>query len=164
MWIKILSAVGLAKVIRVAPAPVKVPHRHVDLETVRAVIVNRMHVLRDYSRTVILPVVRAELAAARGRLGSGIKRLLVREPALLDEHAQSRLNAVLAKNKALHTVHEFRSKLQVLWNGTHMSNENLLLHLKEWIAQAEASGIKALQDFAVTLRAYALQPAVIAAR
>ena len=29
-----------------------------------------------------------------------------------------------------------------------MSNETLLQHLKDWIAQAEASGIKVLQDFA----------------
>jgi stearoyl-CoA desaturase (delta-9 desaturase) len=40
-----------------------------------------------------------------------------------------------------------------------MSNESLLQHLKDWIAQAEASGIKVLQDFAATLRGYSLQPA-----
>ena len=40
-----------------------------------------------------------------------------------------------------------------------MSNENLVQHLKDWIAQAEASGIKVLQDFATSLRSYAMQPA-----
>ena len=40
-----------------------------------------------------------------------------------------------------------------------MSNEKLLQHLKDWIAHAEASGVKALQDFAVTLRGYAVQGA-----
>jgi stearoyl-CoA desaturase (delta-9 desaturase) len=65
------------------------------------------------------------------------------------------LQEVLANNQTLHTVHEFRERLRVLWNGTNMSNENLLLHLKEWIAQAEASGIKGLQEFAVSLRGYA---------
>jgi hypothetical protein len=35
----------------------------------------------------------------------------------------------------------------------------LLLHLKEWIAQAEASRIAVLQDFAARLRGYAMQPA-----
>jgi hypothetical protein len=38
-----------------------------------------------------------------------------------------------------------------------MSNENLLQHLKDWIAQAEASRIKVLQDFAASLRSYAVQ-------
>jgi stearoyl-CoA desaturase (Delta-9 desaturase) len=118
-----------------------------------------MHVLRDYTRSVILPVVRAELASAGGRLSGGIKKLLVREPALLNENAKTQLKDVLAANRALHTVHEFRAKLQVLWNGSHMSNETLLQHLKEWITQAETSGIKALQDFAIGLRAYTLQPA-----
>jgi hypothetical protein len=49
--------------------------------------------------------------------------------------------------------------LRVLWSGGNMSNERLLQHLREWIAQAEASGIKVLQDFAATLRGYAMQPA-----
>ena len=40
-----------------------------------------------------------------------------------------------------------------------MSNEKLVQHLKDWIAQAEASGIKVLQDFAASLRGYAMQPA-----
>jgi stearoyl-CoA desaturase (Delta-9 desaturase) len=39
-----------------------------------------------------------------------------------------------------------------------MSNEKLVQHLKDWIAQAEASGIKVLQEYAVILRSYALQP------
>ena len=83
--------------------------------------------------------------------------MLVREPALLDQSSQSKLKEVLANNQALQTVHEFRERLRVLWNGQTMSNESLLQHLKDWIAQAESSGIKVLQDFAVSLRGYALQ-------
>jgi hypothetical protein len=45
-----------------------------------------------------------------------------------------------------------------MWSGANMSNEKLVQYLKEWIAQAEASGIKGLQDFANTLRSYAMQP------
>jgi stearoyl-CoA desaturase (delta-9 desaturase) len=65
---------------------------------------------------------------------------------------------VLANNQTLHTVHEFRERLRVLWSGANMSNDNLLQHLKEWIAQAEASGINVLQDFAASLRGYSMQP------
>jgi stearoyl-CoA desaturase (delta-9 desaturase) len=159
--IRLLSLFGLAKVARVAPTPLRVEGKHVDIETVRAVIVNRMHVVRDYTRTVMLPVLRAELAVAGNKLGEGIRKLLVRESSLLDEQAKSRLAHALEQNKALKTVHEFRAKLQVMWNGTNMSNETLLQHLREWIAQAEASGIKALQDFAAALRGYTLQPALV---
>jgi len=146
---------GLAKVHRTAPKPVKVAGKHVDLETVRAVIVNRMHVIRDYTRTVMLPVLRHEVSVAGHKLGEGVRHLLVRESSLLDEKAKSRLAKSLEQSKALQTVHEFRTKLQLLWNS-NMSNDNLLLHLKEWIAQAEASGIKSLQDFAATLRSYSM--------
>jgi len=157
LWIKVFSALGLAKVIRVAPKLQRQSQRKsVDLETVRAVIVNRMHVLRDYTCNVTLPVFRAELRAAKGKFSSGIKKLLVREPFLLDASARSKLNAVLANNQTLQTVYEFRERLRVMWNGSAMSNEKLLHHLKEWIANAEASRIQVLQEFAARLKSYTL--------
>jgi stearoyl-CoA desaturase (delta-9 desaturase) len=160
VYIRVFSALGLAKVLRVAPEPARVePRKHIDIETVRAVIVNRMHVLREYTRSVTLPVFREQLRQAGGNLSGRVKKLLVREPVLLDANAQSRLKELLANNQALKTVHEFRERLRVLWSGGNMSNEKLLQHLREWIAQAEASGIKVLQDFAATLRGYAMQPA-----
>lgn len=160
LYIRVFQALGLARVIRVAPSPVKVePRVHIDLENVRAVIVNRMHVLRDYTRNVTIPVFREELRVAGDKLSKRVRKLLVREPALLDTQAQSRLEEVLASNQTLKTVHEFRERLAVMWSGANMSNDKLVQHLKEWIAQAEASGIKVLQDFANTLRSYAMRPA-----
>jgi len=157
LWIRVFAALGLAKVHRVAPKLETSSHRaHVDLETVRAVIVNRMHVLRDYTCSVTLPVFRAELAAARGRLSRSVKKLMVREPVLLDEGARRQLSEVLANHRALQTVHDFRERLRVMWNGTQMSNDKLLAHLKDWIANAEASGIQSLQDFAARMRGYAI--------
>jgi stearoyl-CoA desaturase (Delta-9 desaturase) len=160
LYIRVFQALKLAKVIRIAPEPMHVaPRKHIDLETVRAVIVNRMHVLRAYTRNVTLPVFRDELRIAGGKLSRRVRKLLVREPVLLDNTAQSRLREVLASNAALQTVHEFRERLRQMWSGANMSNEKLVQHLKEWIAQAEASRIKVLQDFAATLRGYAMQPA-----
>lgn len=159
LYIRVFQALGLARVIRVAPSPARVARKHVDLETVRAVIVNRMHVLREYTRNVTVPVFREQLLTAGDNLSRRVKKLLVREPVLLDTAAMSRLKEVLAANQTLQTVHEFRERLRVLWSGANMSNENLLQHLKDWIAQAEASGIKVLQDFAGSLRGYAMQPA-----
>lgn len=161
LYISIFKALGLARVLRTAPEPVKVePRVQIDLENVRAVIVNRMHVLRDYTRNVTLPVFREELRNARGVLSSRVRKLLVREPTLLDVQARSRLSEVLASNQTLKTVHEFRERLAVMWSGANMSNDKLIQHLRELIAQAEASRIKTLQDFANTLRSYSmpLQP------
>lgn len=161
LYLRVFQALGLARVLRVAPTPARDAARnHIDLETVRAIIVNRMHVLRDYTRHVTLPVFRQELQAAGNNLSRRVKKLLVREPVLLDSNAQTRLQEVLANNQTLHTVHEFRERLRVLWSGNNMSNEKLLQHLKDWVAQAEASGIKVLQDFAASIKGYATQPAM----
>ncbi len=159
LYIRIFSALGLAKVLRVAPQPLRQQHRPVDLDTVQAVVINRMHVLRDYSVNVILPVLRNELDSIGSQLKRGARKLLVREPALLNDASRRQLSALLESNSSLKTVHDFRSRLQLLWSGAHQSNDNMLQHMKEWIAQAEASGIKVLADYAAALRGYALQPA-----
>ncbi len=160
MYICIFRALGLAKVRKVAPRPEIAPRPdlHVDLENVRAIVVNRMHVLRDYTRQVTLPVFRREKAAGDSALKRA-RRLLVRQPALLDERARERLSTLLSDNAALRTVHEFRERLTTLWNGANVGNEKLIAQLREWCAEAEASGIKVLEDFAARLRSYRLQPA-----
>ena len=161
--LRILSVFGLARVRRTAPRPARLPAvQQSDLETVRAVVVARMHVMRDYTRRVMLPTLRLELAALRARIperAGRLKRLLVRESALLDSGARARLDEVLASSQSLATVHEFRERLKAIWSGAATSNEHLVIQFREWCAQAEASGIRALQDFAAGLRGYALRPA-----
>jgi stearoyl-CoA desaturase (Delta-9 desaturase) len=161
--LRLMSALGLARVRRTAPEPVRLPARQsLDLETVRAIVVGRMHVMRDYSRQVTLPVLRAEFAALRARIperAGHLKRLLVRETALLDAAARRRLAEVLEHNQALATVHEFRERLKAIWSGATISNEKLMAQVRDWCAQAEASGIRALQEFATSLRGYSLRTA-----
>ncbi|WP_147094540.1 DesA/ISL3 alpha bundle tail domain-containing protein, partial [Nitrosococcus oceani] len=53
--------------------------------------------------------------------------------------------------------YRFRQQLQALWSQAWSSQEALLYALQEWCRQAEESGIKALQDFALSLRGYSLQ-------
>ncbi|MEL7447787.1 MAG: fatty acid desaturase [Pseudomonadota bacterium] len=163
MYITVLKSVGLAKVRRVAPRPVKATESRVDLETLRAVIVNRMHVLREYSQSVTLPVLRTEVAATETgqwqKMLRKARKVLVRQPALLDERKTQRLKEVLENHQSLKTVHEFRERLQKLWDGATVSNEKLLADFREWLAQAEASGIKSLQEFARSLASYRMEPA-----
>ena len=161
LYIRVLSALGLAKVNRVAPQPVleRKPNLDVDLENLKAIIVNRMHVLRDYTKQVTLPVLRKEKALAKGnKICRRARKLLVRRPSLLDDQAVSRLSDLLEDNAALKTVHEFREKLSAIWSGASVSNEKLLQQLKDWCREAEASGIKVLEDFAERLRSYRLAP------
>jgi stearoyl-CoA desaturase (delta-9 desaturase) len=106
-------------------------------------------------------VLRAELKrrTERSNLPRGVRKLLIRHPRLLDDGATARLQEILRSHQALKTVHEFRERLQQLWSGANASNERLVAQLRDWCTQAEASGIKVLQEFAFTLRGYAMQPA-----
>ncbi len=158
LYIKVFSALGLARVIRIAPQPLRQQHRPVDLDTVQAVVINRMHVLRDYSLNVMLPVLRAQIGSVSSQLAQGARKLFVREPAILNDASRRKLSELLASNQQLKTVHDFRDRLKLLWGGAHQSNDSMLQYMRDWIAQAEASGIKALADYAAALRGYAMQP------
>ena len=134
--------------------------RTVDMETLKAVLQHRMHVFRDFSRQVMLPVLQNEIRANRMQTALGkARRVLMRRPQLLDDAALARRSRLLADNAALRTVHEYREQLQSLWEQANVSNEALVRHLRDWCARAEASGIRALQDFSAQLRGYIPQTA-----
>ena len=159
LYIKLFSLFGLAKVNRVAPQPIiePTPDSELDVENLRAIIVNRMHVLRDYTKQVTLPVFQTEKAMASGNAAfKRAKKLLIRRPTLLDANAMERLGNLLSEHDSLKTVYEFREKLSEIWSGANVSNEKLLQQLKDWCHEAEASGIKSLEDFAERLRSYQL--------
>ena len=162
LYIRLFSVLGLARVNRVAPQPVidSTPGEEPGVDNLKAIIVNRMHVLRDYTRQVTLPVLKTEKSRAKGsRAFRRARILLVRRPNLLDDRAKERLGRLLADNQALKTVHEFREKLSEIWSGANVSNEKLLQQLRDWCRDAEASGIEVLEDFAARIRAYQLSPA-----
>jgi stearoyl-CoA desaturase (delta-9 desaturase) len=160
MYIQIMRALGLCKVRRLAPVPQYAANpRPVDIETLTAVLQNRMHVLREYTRKVTLPVLRIEKRADRNNaMLKRARTLLVSGPILLDDVAKARLVSLLADNAALRTVHEYRQQLLDLWAQANVSNERLVRQLKEWCNRAEASGVEALHDFSANLRGYLPQP------
>ena len=164
MYINLLKPLRLAKVNRVAPRPVidLSSADAIDVDNLRAIIVNRMHVLRDYTKHVTVPAFKREKAIAAGNKAlRKAKKLLIRQPKLLDENATTRLREVLSDHATLATVHQFRERLRELWSGANVSNEKLLEQLKQWCAEAEASGIKALEEFVERLRSYQLEGARI---
>ena len=159
---RVLSWVGLAKIRRVAPKPEVKPGRSIDLETARAVIVNRMHVLRNYTRSVTIPVMKREMGRLKERgmnLSWRKRRMVIPNPMLLDDSSKARVREVLNSSQALKTVDEYRQRLQAIWEGAAVSNDRLVAQLKEWCQQAEASGERVLQDFARSLRGYTMPAA-----
>jgi stearoyl-CoA desaturase (delta-9 desaturase) len=156
LWIRLFSALGLAQVRRVAPSPRLIATRTtVDADTALALFTNRMHVLRDYARRVVRPVCR-ELAAREpeGAVPRIAPMLLIRHPALLAEEAHRVLRDLLARYEVLRAVVEFRESLQHSWNDAAASQAGAVQNLRDWCVRAEASGIRALREFALRLRGY----------
>jgi len=161
MYIRGLEMLRLARVKRLAPRLTLVPGKEmVDMDTLKAVVVSRMVVLANYAREVLAPVSRMELCASERacrKLYRQTRRLLVSEESRLDEKARQSLQKVLERSQNLRTVYQFRQRLQQVWGRTACSQEQLLSALQDWCRQAEATGIKSLEEFAHSLRGYVLK-------
>ena len=161
LYIRILESLGLAKVKKIAPAP-KFDRKKpvVDFDTLQSVIANRYDVMAKYAKSLRCAwhdefdhlVGKAKLEA---KFLKTSKKLLQREPGKLAAPQQQQLSELFAHSKVLKTMHEMRVELGMIWERSHSSREQLLQQLQDWCARAEASGIKALQDFSVRLRSYA---------
>jgi stearoyl-CoA desaturase (delta-9 desaturase) len=163
LYIRLLAWLGLARVRRLAPrVRIQRDRQVVDLETLRAVLRDRYHVLTRYGRTVIRPVLRTERRASDAggrRLLRRVRKLMTREDIALDTRALAMLNEVLTRSQALATVYQFKTRLKTLWTHTAGDGTGRVERLRAWCNEAEATGIKALQDFAAELRGYTLQAA-----
>jgi stearoyl-CoA desaturase (delta-9 desaturase) len=62
---------------------------------------------------------------------------------------------MLAHSRVMQTLLEMRAELAAIWSRSATSREQMLAHLQDWIARAEASGIRALQETALRIRSYA---------
>ena len=151
-----LRAVGLAKVLRVAPSLDVRPNVCLpDADTLKAVLTHRFQAMTDYYRGVIMPTLRDEAQHA-GESIKAIPRRMRRAMAdggrWLDSEGRDRMQAVLARRPTLKTVIEFRSRLVALME--QRGAEQALNGLQQWIHEAEESGIRALQEFAQRLKGY----------
>ena len=134
----------------------KVEQGNLDLDNVKAIIMARLHVLREYTTTVTMPTLKHEFELAGEKLRASARKLFVRDLALLDDNARQKLQSFLDTNRQLKTVHEYRLRLQTLWESSTASNDRLVQQFKDWCAEAEASGIEQLAEFARRLRGYQL--------
>ncbi len=163
LYIRVLSWLGLAQVKKLAPKPVLVPgKRWVDRDTLSAVITNRMQIMSGYARNVVGRVYKEELSradASRRWVLKHARSLLVREESRLSDDARRRLEWALRQSHALDTVYQYKRQLAAIWQERSASQERLLHALQDWCRRAEATGIRALQEFARRLPEYSVQPA-----
>ncbi|MGY3039733.1 stearoyl-CoA desaturase (delta-9 desaturase) [Rhodanobacter sp. TND4EL1] len=156
-----LRAVGLAKVLRVAPSlDVRPNVRLPDSDTLKAVLTHRFHAMTDYYRAVIVPTIGDEAQHAGESIKSvprRLRRALADGGRWLDSEGRDRLQVVLAKRPTLAIVVDFRTRLVALME--QRGAEQALKGLQQWIHEAEESGIRSLQEFAQRLKGYSVAAA-----
>jgi len=161
MYIRMMEIVGLAKVKKIAPEPKFDRQKLIaDLDTLQSVIANRYHVMSRYAISIKSAwhdelVHLKEKAQLESGFLSSSRKLLQREPGKLGVVHKQQLSELFAHSKALKTMHEMRVELGAIWERSHASRDQLLQQLQDWCSRAEASGIRALQDFSLRLRTYA---------
>ena len=156
------ETLGLAKVLRVAPSLDVRPNMPLpDTETLKALLTHRFQVMTDYFRGVISPILRDEAAHAGASLKAlprALRKALANGGRWLDERSRERLQDIVKERPLLATVCEFRTRLAGVLERGNGGAEAMLASLQDWCGEAEATGIRALQEFATRLRGYALVP------
>jgi stearoyl-CoA desaturase (delta-9 desaturase) len=165
LHLRLFSALGLAKIRRVATEPeLGAATTAPDLEALRSILINRMYVLRAYMQRVTLPVLGRE-CEERGDSAHSIvpmvRRWLTWQPQLLDESERERLGELTSQLPSFGLVIRFRNELKHLWEGAHTSNERLLEEFLAWCNRADESGNQYLRDFVAYLRSF--QPSAVPA-
>ena len=165
LYIRLLSAAGLARILRVAPvAKVAAPRLPVDVETLQAVINNRYDLLAKYARglqrTLRVEIDRLRVPAAEKERFARLRRWLRKgDVAQIPPAQQQTMRELLSQSRVMQTLIDMRTELAAIWEKSSVSREQMLTHLQDWIARAEASGIRALQDAALRIRSYTTAPA-----
>ena len=157
-YIRLMSLLGLAHVKKIAPKiQFKTDKNVIDIETVRAVIHNRFHIVKLYGRKVIRPVLRKERQLANEycrALYRRARKLMTREDIRLDHKAIATIKEATSQSQTLATVYEFKQQLKELWANTAQNHTKRVQRLQKWCAEAEQTGIDVLQEFAAYLRGY----------
>ena len=166
MYIRILSALKLATVKKVAPKPkFAAPRALVDHDNLQAVIAHRYDVMAKYAKS-FKRAYREEVARLKSQGDDHeaaddlvrvktARRWLHKDSAKLSAVHRDKVAGALAESPMLTKVHEMRTELASIWERSSATSEQLLVQLQDWCKRAEDSGVRALQEFSVRLRSYA---------
>ena len=161
-YIRGLEMLGLAKVRKTVPLLKLGAVRPVaDDQTLEAIIANRYEVMAKYARNlrhaaqVEIERLKSEGAASAGRLADMrlAKRWLHRDDDKIPTAVKAQVAQAVEHSPRLAKLVAMREELRLLWTRTNVSAEQLVVDLQAWCKSAEESGIAALQEFALKLRA-----------
>jgi stearoyl-CoA desaturase (delta-9 desaturase) len=155
-YIRAMEMLGWAKVRKVPPHLILGETRaQADDRTLEALILNRYEVMARYAKAIQATVKDefAQRAEVSGEVLAQVKRWLHRDTSKVPAEVKPTLTQALAHSPALTTMTHMREELRHLWSDTTQTREQLVAQLASWCQRAEASGISALRDFSVRLRA-----------
>jgi stearoyl-CoA desaturase (delta-9 desaturase) len=161
-YIRGLEMLGLATVRKTPPKLALGAVKPVaDNQTLEAIINHRYELMAGYGRE-LKAACAAELARlkAAGQQGTPkwtqlrlAQRWLHRDDDRIPAAVRSQVASARAEHPVLDKLVTMREELRQLWTRTNVSAEQLVADLQAWCKKAEDSGIAALQQFALRLRA-----------
>ena len=158
MYIRLLQMARLATVKKTPPRLVLGSVRAVaNEETLEALIANRYEIMAGYAKG-LRAACRQEMLAvrARGLDASALqaaRRWLHRDADRVPASVLAQLAKARAAFPTLDRMVTMREELRQLWLSRSLTREQLAADLAAWCHRAEASGIAALHEFSVRLRA-----------
>ena len=157
-YITLLRKVGWATVKKVPPKLQLGAIKPVaDEKTLEALIANRYEVMAGYARE-LRRACKAEIALLKEKQTDlsplkAAKRWLHRDDDKVPAEARPQLAQARAAHPVLDKMVTMREELRGMWLNTSQSREQLAQDLQAWCRRAEESGIVALQQFSMRLRA-----------
>jgi stearoyl-CoA desaturase (Delta-9 desaturase) len=157
-YIRLMQAVGWAKVKKMPPklrlGEVKAV---ADEKTLEAVIAHRYEMMAGYARSV-RQACRDELAVLKARQADvsvlrAARRWLHRDEEKVPARAREHIALARQAHPVLDKMVSMREELRQLWLNTSRTREQLTADLQAWCQRAEESGVAALRDFSLRLRA-----------
>jgi len=158
VYISLMKKIGWATVKKVPPKLQLGDVKPVaDENTLEALIANRYEVMAGYARGV-RQACRDEIAALQARQADvsvlkAAKRWLHRDAEKVPAGALPQLAQARAASPTLDKMVTMREELRQLWLNTSHSREQLTADLQAWCRRAEESGVAALREFSIRLRA-----------
>ena len=157
LYIRILETIGLATVKKTPP---KLHYAEVQAvaneQTLEALITNRYEVMAGFARQ-LQTALKQEIAALpklpADAVLSAAKRWMHRDEVQVPVQFHALLKQARDALPNVDTMVRMREELRQSWLNTNASRAQLALDLQQWCLRAEQSGVVALRDFSMQLRA-----------
>ena len=158
-YIRAMEMIGWAKVRKTVPKLRQGEIKPADKATLEAIIANRYELMASYAPNELRAACAAELARVKAQGSVNLtelqlaQRWLHRDAEKIPANVLPQLARAVKGSPQLAKLVTMREQLRQLWTRTNVSADQLVVDLQLWCKQAESSGIEALEQFSIKLRA-----------